>query len=390
MKLIRNAEDLAICGAPPAFDSPLHVGRPNIGDRETLFRRWGEMLDRRWLSNNGPFVQQLEKAIAEHLNVQHCIAICNGTVALEVAIRALGLKGEVIVPSYTFVATAHALYWQGVMPVFADIDPLTHNLDPRSVEERITPRTTGIVGVHLWGRPCDTDALDAIGRRHGLAVMYDAAHAFDCSHQGRKVGNFGRCEVLSFHATKFFNTFEGGAVVTNDADLAATVRLMTNFGFAGYDNVIEVGTNGKMTEMAAAMGITGLESIEEFQSINRRNYAQYGASLERIPGLSMIRHNDPQKANCQYVVIEVGPGYGVSRDRLVEILHADNILARIYFWPGCHKMMPYRSLGLDSSFRLTHTERVADRVVVLPTGTAVDEAAIDAITSILAIAPRVR
>ena len=254
MKRIESKHDLAINGAVPAFDQPLHVGRPNIGSREAFMQYAEEIFDRRWLSNNGPVVQEFERRVAEYHGVKHCISMCNGTVALEIAIRALGMEGEVIVPSYTFVATAHALSWQGITPVFADIDPVTHNLDPEAVRRMITPRTTGIIGVHLWGQAAPVEALQQIADEHGLKLMFDAAHAFGCSRNGRMIGNFGACEVLSFHATKFFNTFEGGAILTNDDDLAEKMRLMRNFGFSGLDNVVHMGTNGKMIEVAAAMG----------------------------------------------------------------------------------------------------------------------------------------
>ena len=261
-------EELAIFGGKPAFESALHVGRPNIGNRQHFEARMADILDRKWLTNGGKYVKELEDRIAEFVGVKHCIAMCNATVALEIVIRALGLTGEVIVPSFTFVATAHALQWQQIVPVFCDIDPATHNIDPRRVEELITPQTTGIIGVHLWGRACDTEALSEIARRHHLHLLYDAAHAFACSYEGRMVGNFGDAEVFSFHATKFFNTFEGGAVTTNDDELAAKIRLMKNFGFSGYDEVTYIGTNGKMSECSAAMGLTNLESMDDFVAVN--------------------------------------------------------------------------------------------------------------------------
>jgi dTDP-4-amino-4,6-dideoxygalactose transaminase len=204
MKSIRSPRDLAINGAPPAFSEPLHVGRPNVGDKQKLLDYASAILDRAWLTNNGPMVQEFERRVESYLGVKHCVAICNGTVALEIAIRALGLSGEVIVPSYTFIATAHAVHWQGIKPVFADIDPRTHNLDPDSVRSKITPRTSGIVGVHVWGRPAPIEQLKSISDEHELALIFDAAHAFGCSHKGRMIGNFGSAEVLSFHATKFF------------------------------------------------------------------------------------------------------------------------------------------------------------------------------------------
>lgn len=385
MKRINSPEDLAIRGAPPAYSEPLHVGRPNIGSREVFDRFIDQMFGRRWLSNNGPLVQQFEQEVARFLDVRHCVAMCNGTIALEIAIRALDLAGEVIVPAYTFVATAHALQWQGITPVFADIDPSTHNLDEGAVRRMITPRTTGIIGVHLWGRSADHQALQAIADEHHLALMYDAAHAFGCSARGTMIGNFGACEVLSFHATKFFNTFEGGAVVTNDDLLAEKMRLMRNFGFAGFDNVIYPGTNGKMVEPCAAMGLTNLQAIDSVIAANQRTYESYREGIAAIDGLSILPFNAGERNNYQYVVLEVGPGFPASRDEIVETLHAENILARKYFWPGVHRMEPYRSLYPHAGLLLPNTETVASRVVVLPTGTALPADAVDTILSILRV-----
>jgi dTDP-4-amino-4,6-dideoxygalactose transaminase len=379
-----SLEELAIFGGVPAFEEMLHVGRPNIGHRERLLERINDLLDRRWLTNRGPYVQELEQRIADMIEVKHCIAMCNATVGLEIAIRAAGLAGEVIVPSMTFIATAHALQWQEITPVFCDIDPRTHNLDPGRVEELITPRTTGIIGVHLWGRPCDVEALAGIARRRNLKLLYDAAHAFGCSHNGCMIGNFGDAEVFSFHATKFFNTLEGGAVVTNDDDLATTIRLMKNFGFMGYDNVIYIGTNGKMDEVSAAMGLTSLESLDEFIAVNCRNYKQYQHELSGIPGVRLVTYNDAEKRNYQYIVLEVDEAVTlVSRDQLVGILQAENVLARRYFYPGCHRMEPYRSYFPHAGLLLPETEKLVERVLTLPTGTAVGTAEVSKICQII-------
>jgi dTDP-4-amino-4,6-dideoxygalactose transaminase len=375
----KTVHDLAILGGPPAFAEKLHVGRPNIGDRQRLMERIGDILDRRWLTNNGIYVREFEHRIAEMVGVRHCIAMCNGTVALEIAIRALGLKGDVIVPSFTFIATAHALQWQEITPVFCDVDPETHNLDPALVEQSITPHTTGIIGVHLWGRPCDVDRLEWIARKYHLKLMFDAAHALGCSYRGRMIGSFGNAEVYSFHATKFMNTFEGGAVVTNDDDLAAKIRLMKNFGFAGFDNVIYVGTNGKMNEVSAAMGLTALDSLDEFIAVNRRNYEQYRRELAQIDGLKMVAYDAAEKNNYQYVIFEVSPDLGLSRDELVRMLHAENVIARRYFYPGCHRMEPYRTQYPQAGLRLPHTEVLANSIFSLPTGTSIDP---DTITTI--------
>jgi dTDP-4-amino-4,6-dideoxygalactose transaminase len=331
-----------------------------------------DLLDRRWLSNNGPYVQELEQRLAEFIGVKHCIAMCNATIALEIVIRALGLEGEVIVPSFTFIATAHALQWQEITPVFCDIDPHTHNLDIERVEQALTPRTTGIIGVHLWGRACNVEALTEIAERRGLKLIFDAAHALGCSHRGVMIGGFGDAEVFSFHATKFFNSFEGGAVATNDDELAKKIRLMKNFGFAGYDNVVYIGTNGKMTEVSAAMGLGSLESLDDFININRSNYVQYQHDLAGIPGLSLLSYDVSEKCNYQYVVVEVDESTThVSRDQLMEILWAENVLVRRYFYPGCHRMEPYRSCFPHAGALLPETEKLVKRVLVLPTGTAV-------------------
>ena len=375
----------------PAFAKPLHVGSPNIGDKERFLALVSEMLDRKWLTNNGPLVQEFEKRLAEFAGVKHCIVVCNATIGLELAIRAAELKGEVIVPAFTFIATAHALQWQEITPVFCDIDPETHNLDPKRVEELITPRTTGIIGVHLWGRSCAVEALAEIARRRKLKLIYDAAHAFACSHDGRMIGGFGLAEVFSFHATKFFNTFEGGAIATNNDELAGKIRLMKNFGFAGYDNVIYIGSNGKMTEICAAMGLTNLESLNDFIAVNRRNYEAYRSGLSGIPGVSLLKYDPAEKCNYSYIVVEVDVAEsGVSRDDLVQTLHAENVLARKYFFPGCHRMEPYRSYYPHTRFLLPETEKLTGRVMLLPNGTTVTPAEIQVICSIIkaSIPPR--
>ena len=380
----QTVDDLAIFGGKPAFEEQIHVGRPNIGDREHLLERINHLLDRRWLTNAGPYVEEFEAKVAALLGVKHCIAMCNATVALEIAIRAAGLSGEVILPSFTFIATAHALQWQAITPIFCDIDPSTHNLDPDQVEKMITPRTTGIIGVHLWGRACDVDTLSEIAQRRHLKLLFDAAHAFGCSYKDRMIGNFGIAEVFSFHATKFFNTFEGGAVTTQDDELAAKIRLMKNFGFGGYDNVVCIGTNGKMSEISAAMGLTSLESINEFIWINKRNYDHYKRELADIPGVSLIKHNDDEKSNYQYIIVETDKKFTVvSRDELQQILIAENVLARRYFYPGCHRMEPYRSNFPHSGLLLPVTERVASQVLALPTGQTIETTTINKICEII-------
>ncbi len=383
--MIKNTiADLAVFGGAPTFDDKLHVGRPNIGDRQKLAMRIDDILDRRWLTNAGSNVAEFERRVADIAGVKHCVAMCNATIGLEIVIRALGLTGEVIIPSFTFIATAHALQWQGITPVFCDIDWHTYNLDPSLVEQLITPRTTAIIPVHVFGRPCDISALQEIATRRNLKLIFDSAHAFGCSYQDRMIGGFGDAEVFSFHATKFINTMEGGAVVTNNAQLADKMRLMKNFGFADYDRTEYIGTNGKMNEVSAAMGLTNLESIQDFIDVNYRNYLRYAQELGNTEGLTMIRYDDDQKCNFQYLVLEIDEDKTqISRDRLIEILHAENVLARRYFYPGCHRMEPYRSYYPHAGLMLPVTEQLAGRVMALPTGTAVGANEISAICEII-------
>jgi dTDP-4-amino-4,6-dideoxygalactose transaminase len=379
-----NIRELAIMTGEPFFKEKLYVGRPNIGDRKRFMERMEDILDRRWFTNNGPYVQEFEAKLASFVGVKHCIAMCNATIALEIAVRGLGLAGEVIVPSFTFIATAHSLQWQGITPVFCDIDPSTHNLDPVQIEKLITPKTTGIVGVHVWGRPCEIEALSRIADRHGLKLLFDAAHAFAGSHQGKMIGGFGDAEVFSFHATKFFNTFEGGAVTTDNDELARQIRLMKNFGFAGYDQVDFIGTNGKMTEVSAAMGLSSFERLDEFIDVNHRNFEHYKRELRDVPGIKLIDYSGPEKFNYQYIVIEIDEQITrIDRDRLVEILQAENVIARRYFYPGCHQMEPYHSHFPECGVALPHTERLVKRVMSLPTGTAVSLEDITAICGII-------
>jgi dTDP-4-amino-4,6-dideoxygalactose transaminase len=308
-------------------------------------------------------------------------------VGLEIAIRAAGLAGEVVVPSFTFIATAHALQWQEITPVFCDIDPRTHNLDPSRVESMITPRTTGIIGVHVWGRPCDVHALAEIAARHNLKLLFDAAHALGCSYLGQMIGSFGDAEVFSFHATKFINTFEGGAVVTNNDELAAKMRLMRNFGFVGYDNVAYIGTNGKMSEVSAAMGLTSLESMDKFIAVNYRNYKVYQQELTNVPGVHLIQYDETEKCNYQYIILEIDEKTArLSRDQLVQILMAENVLARRYFYPGCHQMEPYRSYFPHARLLLPETERLSKCVMSMPTGTAIGPHEIHTICHIIRLA----
>jgi dTDP-4-amino-4,6-dideoxygalactose transaminase len=260
-------------------------------------------------------------------------------------------------------------------------------IDPRDVEARITPRTSAIIGVHLWGQVCDVDALQAIADRHRLKLLFDAAHAFGCRTPQGRVGGFGELEVFSFHATKFVNSLEGGAVVTDDDGIARQVRLMRNFGFLGYDNVGSIGTNGKLTEFHAAMGLTSIDAMHDFVRQNRRNHGLYRAGLSGLPGLTLKTYDGRHQLNYQYVVAEVDPAVcPISRDRLLDVLWAENVRARRYFYPGVHRMEPYRSQMNPASRHLPAPERVSARVLVLPSGEAATPECIERICALLRFA----
>lgn len=374
-----SVDDLALFGGQPSFSQPLHVGGPNIGDRDRFLCRMKDILDSRVLTNFGPYVREFESRIAGQLGVAHCIATSSGTKALEVLIRGLDLKGEVIVPGFTFVATAHALSWLGLTPVFCDVDLRTHNMDPTALKGLLTENVTAILGVHLWGRPCPIDELTEIAGDHNLPLIFDAAHAFACGYNGRMIGNFGRAEIFSFHATKFVNSFEGGAITTNDDNLAMTLRRVNNFGIRNLDKVECLGTNGRMSEASAAMGITSLESVHAFIEVNRRNYEKYREELAGLPGLELLSYAQ-ESCNYQYIVVELDETISaVNRDLLQAVLWAENILARRYFYPGCHKMAPYVGRGI----LLPETDRLSRRVISLPTGTGVTPRDISVICGIV-------
>lgn len=374
--------DLALFGGAPLFAEKRFVGRPNLAPTEEILADLRPLLDSRWLSNDGPALKAFEAQLCQSLGVKHCVAVSNGTLGLELLIRALGLEGEVIVPSFTFIATVHVLQWLGLTPIFCDILPETHTLDPEHVARLISPRTSAILGVHLWGLPCQIEALESLAQAHGLKLIFDAAHALLCEHRGQKLGNFGHAEVFSFHATKFVNSLEGGAITTNDDALAERLRLMRNFGFVDYDQVEALGTNAKMNEVCAAIGLSSLRHSGDFIAHNRQNYGLYRQETEAIPGISLLPL--PESSNFQYVVLELAEEeFGLDRDSLVRLLHAENLIARRYFYPGCHRSQPYAQLYPEAGQALPVTEAMVKKVLLLPTGTAVSSEMIEAIGELL-------
>ena len=380
----RRVEDLAIFGGPCAFLEPLWVGRPNLGDRERFFDRLGWALDNRWITNGGPLVREFELRVADAVEVRNCVATANATTALQLVLRSLGCTGEVIMPALTFVATPHAASWLGLDVVFCDVDPETATLDPAAVEAALTERTSAIVGVHLWGRPCATDLLAKVASANDVPLILDAAQAFGATSGGRPIGGFGSAEVFSFHATKVVNTFEGGAVVTDDDALAAQIRAMRNFGLDSSGQASMAGVNGKMPESSAAMGLCSLDAFPETVAHNELNHDLYRRELDGVRGVRVVEFDRSCRNNFHYLIVQVDRDvHELSRDALFEVLRAERIMAQRYFWPGCHQMEPYRS---ERAVELPNTEDIGERVLALPTGPSVSKEDIRRVCDVVALA----
>ena len=361
--------NLAVFGEPPVFAVPQNVGFPIVEEdtRQRFHTLVDEAFARNHLTNDGPFLRQLETKIADLQRVEHCAAVSNGTAAQMLIMKAMNLQGEVILPSFTFVATVQACLWQNLTPVFCDISRDTLTIDPDKVEKLITPKTSAVIGVHLFGNFCDVDRLTTICRKHGIKLVFDAAHSFGCTLEETPVGGFGDAEFLSFHATKFFSTFEGGAVLTNDANLDHQIRSMRNFGFRSFDDVPSIGINAKMNEASAAMGLASLPAITGRIKRLKEIHGMYSKALEVIPGIDLLRVGDRETSNYHYVVVMVDKKkFGVSRDVLASVMWKENVFVRKYFHPGCHRMQFYREAFPDVTWTLPVTEDISDRVLCLP------------------------
>ncbi len=365
--------ELAVFGAPPAFPSPIHVGRPNLPERARFLAAVNAIFDRNLLSNDGPEVRALEDRFRQLTNTANAIAVSNATIGLQLLAHALGLRGRILMPAFTFVATAHAFKWLGLEPVFCDVDPATHNLDPRQVKSHLSAGAVAVVGVHVWGRLCAPLALEELCREHGIPLIFDAAHALGCTGFGRSAGAFGTAEVFSLHATKICHSFEGGMIVTRDDALAKKLRQVRNFGFSGYDQVDCLGINAKLPEVSAAMGKLSLESLEHYRAVNLQNQRLYRQALSDLPGLRFAEPAPGENSNHQYVVAEFSPPWpATTRDAVYHALHAEGVLVRRYFHPGCHRMQPYRSEATSNDVSLPHTDALCQRVLCFPNGVAVD------------------
>lgn len=347
---------------------PVYVARPTMPALDEYTAYLQGIWERRWLTNEGILHQELERRLCEHLGVEHLSLFCNGTIALLVALNALRINsGEVITTPFTFPATAHVLFWNGIRPVFCDIDEATFNLDPNRIEHLIGPDTKAILAVHVYGTPCAVDAIQGIADRHGLRVIYDAAHAFGVKYRGRSILEYGDLSMLSFHATKLFTTIEGGALISRTAAQQQRINFLKNFGIAGEEEVIGPGINGKMDEFQAAFGLLHLRMVDDEIALRKSIMGIYRERLAKVPGLTLLQDGALTQPNYAYAPILVKPDeYGLSRDDLFQVLRSCHIISRKYFYPLVSRASCYAALPSADPARLPVAERAASRVLCLP------------------------
>ncbi|WP_449546365.1 DegT/DnrJ/EryC1/StrS family aminotransferase [Lelliottia amnigena] len=344
----------------------VYVTSPLLPPLEEFIPYLEQIWDNKFLTNGGQFHQQLEKALADYLGVEHLCLFSNGTLALLTALQALRITGEVITTPYSFVATSHSLLWNGLTPVFADIDPVTCNIDPAKLEQLITPATSAILPVHCYGIPCDVDGIQKIADAWGLKVIYDAAHAFGVKKDGQSVLNCGDLSILSFHATKVFNTFEGGAIICPDARMKQRIDYLKNFGFADETTVVAPGINAKMNEVQAAFGLVQLQHIDGALAARADIYARYCELLSDIDGIEVFCAPDNVEWNHAYFPIIVNDAYPIGRDQLYDVLKEVNIYSRRYFYPLISSFSMYRHLPSASPQNLPVAEGISQKILCLP------------------------
>lgn len=360
------------------------VTEPLLPDLEEFQKYLQEIWNNKWITNNGEYHNRLEKALCEYLGVPYISLFTNGTIPLITALQALDIKGEVITTPYSFVATSHALWWNGIKPVFVDIDPDTCNIDPSKIEQAITPQTTAILPVHCYGNPCNVDKIKEIADKYGLKVIYDAAHAFGVKVKGESILNAGDMSTLSFHATKVFNTLEGGALITHSEETKWKIDRLKNFGFAGETKIVAPGINGKMDEVRSAYGLLNLQQVDN--SIQRRKKVAeyYRKELSSVPGISYYNDIDGVSHNYSYFPIFVNSQeYGISRDSLYLKMREQDVWGRRYFYPLITSLDPYKSLPSAESQNIPISIRISEEVICLPMHHNLTESDLDKIVSII-------
>lgn len=361
----------------------IFVTQPLLPELEEFIPYLEEIWDNKQLTNGGPMHRELEAQLADYLGVEHIALFNNGTIALLTALQALRITGEVITTPYSFVATSHALLWNGITPVFVDIDPVTLNLDPSKIEAAITPNTTAIMPVHCYGNPCDVEAIQTIADNYNLKVIYDAAHSFAVQDAGGSILRYGDLSVLSFHATKVFNTFEGGAIICPDAKTKKRIDQLKNFGFVDEVTVVASGINGKMSEINAAFGLLQLKHIDAALAQRQVVAKRYTAALSQVAGIQVVKQRENSISNNAYYAIRVQDQYPLSRDELYEKLKENNIHARRYFYPLISEFPMYRGIPSANSNNLKCATEISQEILCLPIYPALTEKEQDGVIEIL-------
>ena len=365
-------------------EKQITVTSPLMPDLEELNQFLQDIWQRKWITNNGHYHKELEKALCEYLDVPYVSLFTNGTLPLITALQALRITGEVITTPYSFVATTHSLWWNGIKPVFVDIDPATGNLDPDKIEAAITPRTTAIMPVHVYGKPCDTERIQEIADKYGLKVIYDAAHAFGVKVNGTSILNAGDMSTLSFHATKVYNTIEGGALVMHDEQTKKRIDYLKNFGFAGETEVVAPGINSKMDEMRAAYGLLNLKQVDEAIEARHQVAIKYREALRNVEGITFFDDMPGVKHNYSYFPIFVdAEKYGMTRDELYFKMKEQNVLGRRYFYPLISTFSTYRGLDSAKPENLPNAHKMADEVICLPMHHALSEEDVNRILELI-------
>ena len=362
---------------------PIFVTQPDLPNLDEFQKSLKEIWDSKWLTNNGKFHQELEQKLAEYLGVKYLSLFTNGTMALITALKVSGISGEVITTPYSFVATAHALWWNSIKPVFVDIDPSNLNIDYRKIEAAITPKTTAILPVHVYGNPCDVSEIEKIANTYGLKVIYDAAHAFGVRFKSKSILNFGDLSVLSFHATKSFNTIEGGAIVCHDEKTKKQIDFFKNFGFADEVTVVTPGINAKMNEVQAAYGILQLKTHKKNIEKRKKLSLHYRDKLRKIKGIDIQEDIKNVEHNYSYFPIFIDDDFPISRDKLYFKLQENNIYGRRYFYPLITKFPVYKELDSSNPVNLTVAERIANQVICLPLYPELELDSIDRIIQVI-------
>lgn len=362
----------------------IYVTRPHLPPLEEFIPYLEKIWERRILTNSGPYHVELEAALCEYLGVEYISLFNNGTIALITALQALNISGEVITTPYSFVATSNALVWNGMKPVFTDIDPVTLNLDPSKIRAAITEHTTAILPVHCYGNACDVDAIDEIAREYNLKVIYDAAHAFGVNRGVKSLLRYGDLSVLSFHATKVFNTFEGGAIVCHDAETKKLIDNLKNFGFVNETTVVESGINGKMSELNAAIGLLQLKHLAPALEERLQIAQYYNEQLQRIKGISVVESNFSPESNHSYYPILIEDNYPLTRDALYERLQAEDVFTRRYFYPLIPNLKTYKAMPEIENTGLPYAHEASRRILCLPIYPGLDSEQMQRIVALIA------